>query len=54
MVISVLATLFPNVAARSLPNESVQSADILLLFLFSRHGCHYRAPSNVDLSNRGC
>ena len=55
MVISVLAALFPIAAARSPPNKSVQSADVLLLFSFSRYGCHYReTPGRVDLSNRGC
>jgi hypothetical protein len=54
MVISVLAALSPNAAARSPPNESVQSADVLLLFSFSRYGCRYReTPGRVDLSNRG-
>ena len=55
MVLSVLATVFPNAAARSPPNESVQSADVLLLLSFSRYGCHYmETPGRVDLSNRGC
>jgi hypothetical protein len=54
MVLSVLAAVFPNASARSPPNESVQSADVLLLFSLSRRGCHYRVPGNIDLSDRGC
>ena len=54
MALSVLATVFPNAAARSPPNESVESADVLLLFSLSRRGCYYRAPGNIDLSDRGC
>jgi len=45
MVLSVLATVFPNAAARSPPNESVQSADVLLLFSLS--------PTRLPLQSPG-
>jgi len=45
MVLSVLATVFPNAAARSPPNESVQSADVSLLFSLS--------PTRLPLQSLG-